>query len=200
MNKLEFLLELGKALEGLPCEDVEERLSFYGEMIDDKIEEGVSEEDAVAEIGSAEKIAENIISDYPLSKLVKRKVKSQRKLGAWEIVLLAIGSPIWVSLAIAALAVILSLCAVMWSLVAVVWSVFASFAACVIGGITGGTILIACGNLLSGLLLVGAGLACGGLAIFSFFGCIATTKGMAYLTKRIFLVIKKMFIKKGDSK
>ena len=52
MNKQEFLSGLRKGLCGLPQDDIEERLSFYGEMIDGRIEEGLSEEEAVSEIGA----------------------------------------------------------------------------------------------------------------------------------------------------
>ena len=45
MNKQEFLAELRRGLSGLPRDDIEERLSFYGEMLDDRIEEGLSEEE-----------------------------------------------------------------------------------------------------------------------------------------------------------
>ena len=38
-----FLDELRKGLSGLPEEDIQERLSFYSEMIDDGMEEGLSE-------------------------------------------------------------------------------------------------------------------------------------------------------------
>jgi uncharacterized membrane protein len=48
MGKQEFLTRLGKALSGLPREDIEERLNFYSEMIEDRMEEGLSEEEAVA--------------------------------------------------------------------------------------------------------------------------------------------------------
>ena len=44
MNKQEFLAGLRKGLSGLPQEDIEERLLFYSEMIDDRIEEGMEEE------------------------------------------------------------------------------------------------------------------------------------------------------------
>lgn len=47
MNKQEFLVKLRKGLSGLPKEDIEERLTFYSEMIDDRMEEGLSEEEAV---------------------------------------------------------------------------------------------------------------------------------------------------------
>ncbi len=43
MNKQAFLTQLRKGLSGLPQEDIEERLAFYSEMIDDRIEEGLSE-------------------------------------------------------------------------------------------------------------------------------------------------------------
>ena len=44
MNKQEFLAELRKGLSGLPQDDIEERLIFYDEMLEDRIEEGLSEE------------------------------------------------------------------------------------------------------------------------------------------------------------
>ena len=47
MNKLEFIAELRDRLSGLPQGEVEERLSFYSEMIDDRMEDGVSEKEAV---------------------------------------------------------------------------------------------------------------------------------------------------------
>ena len=37
MRKQEFLAQLRKALSGLPQDEIEERLTFYGEMIDEKI-------------------------------------------------------------------------------------------------------------------------------------------------------------------
>ena len=61
MNKQEFLTELKKALSPLSKADLEERLSFYSEMIDDRMEEGLSEEEAVAAIGSPDEIAAQII-------------------------------------------------------------------------------------------------------------------------------------------
>ena len=50
MTKQEFLSGLKAKLSGLPQEDVEERLGFYAEMIEDYTEEGLSEEEAVEKI------------------------------------------------------------------------------------------------------------------------------------------------------
>ena len=43
MNKEQFLIELASALAGLPEEDIEKSLEFYSEMIDDRIENGMTE-------------------------------------------------------------------------------------------------------------------------------------------------------------
>lgn len=199
MNKTEFIFELGKRLEGLPKEDIIEKLSFYGEMIDDRIEDGASEEEAIAGLGSPEKVAEEIIADYPLGKIVKEKVKSQRRLKTWEIVLICVGFPVWLPLLAVAFSVAITLYAVLWSLVAVAWAVFATFAGCAIAGVVGGAIIASTSHFVSGAVLFAAGLVCGGLAIFSFFGCTAATKGVAKLTKKIAIGIKRMFIRKGEA-
>ena len=199
MTKIKFLLTLNEKLSGLPKEDVEERLNFYSEMIEDRMEEGLSEEEAVAAIGSIDEIASQIVDDIPLSKIAKEKIKPKRRLRAWEIVLLAVGSPLWLILALAALIVIISLYTVIWSLVVSAWAVFASLAAVGAAGIPAGILFAINGNILSGIALVGAALVSGGLAIFAFIGCMAATKGTALLTKKIILGIKKCFIKKEET-
>ena len=117
MTKNEFLGALRLRLSGLSESDIEEHISFYSEMIEDRIEDGASEEDAVCGIGSVEDIAAQIIADIPLTKIAKERIKPKRRLRAWEIVLLAVGSPIWLSLGIAAAAVILALYVVIWALI-----------------------------------------------------------------------------------
>ena len=109
MNKQEFLAQLRKGLSGLPKDDIDERLTFYSEMIDDRMEDGIPEETAVREIGTVDVLVSQIIADIPLGKLVKEKITPKEKLKAWEIVLLVLGSPIWLSLLIVAFNVIFSL-------------------------------------------------------------------------------------------
>ena len=170
-------------------------------MIDDRVEEGCTEEEAVAAIGSVESIAEQIIADTPLAKIARERIKTRRRLRAWEIVLIVVGSPIWGALAVVALAVLLVIYAVLWTVVAVVWSVFAALAACAPVFVGVGIIFSITESVLTGLAMIGGGLACAGLAIFAFFGCLKTTKGMVWLTKKIALGIKKCFVRKekGDA-
>lgn len=199
MNKQEFLIGLRKGLSGLPEEDIEERLSFYGEMIDDRMEDGIAEEEAVCEIGTVEELVSQIIAEIPLGRLVKEKIRPKKKLRAWEIVLLALGSPIWLSLLIAVFAVILSLYAVLWSAVIVLWAAFASLAACALAGIAAGVYFATDGNVLTGIAVIGAGVACAGLSVFMFFGSKAATKGILRLTKKLAVRMKNCFIQKEEA-
>lgn len=196
MKKHEFLDALRKKLGGIPKTELEERLRFYSEMIDDRIEDGMTEEVAVSDVGSVEEVATQIIADMPLSKLAKEKIKPKRRLAVWEIVLLAIGSPIWLSLAIAAVAVVLSLYVVLWSLALSLWAIFASLLACALGGVVAGAMFAISGSGAAGIAVIGGGVLCAGLAIFLFFGCRSATNGTVLFAKKIVLGIKKCFIGK----
>ena len=197
MTKYKFLAALEDKLSGLPKEDAQERLRFYGEMIDDRMEEGLTEEEAVSAVGTVDEIAQQAVADMPLMKLLGEKVKPERKLKAWEIVLLAVGSPIWLSLLLAAIAVVVSLYAALWSVVAALWTVFGSLIACAFAGVGAGIGMAIGKSVLTGLWLAGCGLVCGGLAIFLFYGCKASTVGTALLAKKLLLWIKKCFVKEG---
>lgn len=195
MNKSEFVSELRRALAGLPENDVEKSIDYYTEMIDDRIEDGLSEDEAVAVLGSIDDIRTQILKDTPLPKLIKEKVKPKRSFRGWEIALIIIGLPLWLPLLIAAAAIVLSVYIVLLAVIVVLFSVDVTFFACAIAGILGSLPVIIMGNTASGLLLIGAGLICAGLGILWLFLCIAATKGIIWLTK---VFIKSLFIGKGD--
>ncbi len=196
MNKQEFLSQLEGRLSGLPKEDISERLLFYSEMIDDRIEEGLSEEEAISEVGSIDEIVSETVSNTPLSKIVKENVKPKRALRGWEIALIIAGSPIWGSLLIAFSAVILALYITLWALIVALWAVEISFIASALACAAIGTVFIIRGEPITGALAVGSGLVMAGLSIFLFFGCIAASKGVVKLTKKIALGIKSIFVGK----
>lgn len=196
MSKQEFLSQLRKGLSGLPKKDIEERLTFYSEMIDDRMEEGLSESEAVNAIGTVDAIISQISADTSLTKPVKDKSGSPRTLTPLEIVLIILGSPIWLSLGIAAFAVIFSLYISLWAVIISLWAVFASFAACFVGGVAAGIVTVCSGNTLSGTTMLAAGIVFAGLSVFIFYGCKAATKGSLILTKKIAVWIKSCFTKK----
>lgn len=199
MNKREFLEELKKKLSGLSQNDVKEHLDFYGEMIDDMIEEGLTEQAAILKIGTVEEVVSQIISDTPLTKIVKERVTTKRKIKVWEIVLLVLGSPLWLSLLIAGFTVAFSLYISLWAVVISLWAVFASFIGAALGSLICGVGFILGGNNITGVFVIGCGIALAGLSILMFFLCKLATKGTAFLTKRAIFGIKNCFIKKEEA-
>ncbi len=195
MNKQEFIACLRAKLQGLPTAEVEERLCFYSEIIDDKIEEGASEEQAVGEIGSVDEIAREIVADIPLTKIAKERMRSKKRLKAWEITLLALGSPVWLALLISAAAVIFSLWVSAWSVIVSLWATFGATVGCFFGGVGGGIVFALIGKVPTGLVLIGGGLSSLGLSVFLFLGCVAASKGLVLLTKKILLGTKLLFVK-----
>ena len=199
MRKQEFLSQLRDGLRGLPQEDIEERLTFYGEMIEDRMEDGLSETDAVTAVGTVDEIVAQAIADTPLAKIAKERMRSNRRLKAWKIVLLALGSPIWLALGIAAVAVIFSLYISLWAVIISLWTAFASIVGCAFGGIIGGIVFAISGNGLTGVAVIGTGIVLIGLSIFAFFGCKAATNGILILTKKMAVWIKSCFIERGEA-
>ena len=63
MNKTQFILEIYEKLPFLPSDDIDERISFYIEIIDDRIEDGLSEEEAVSAVGTVDEIVSHIVAD-----------------------------------------------------------------------------------------------------------------------------------------
>ena len=196
MNKQEFLGRLKEALAGLPQEDIEERLDFYSEMIDDRIEEGLTESEAVAEIGSVEDVARQIMAEIPLAAIVREKVKPKRALRAWEIVLLVLGSPIWLSLMIAVFAVVLSLFIVLWSVVLCFWVTAIALAAGIVWCLFQVFVYQQSGNLGGAAFAGGGAILCAGLSIALFLASLAITKAGGTLTKKMILWIKSWFVGK----
>lgn len=196
MNKEVFLSELRKKLSGLPQSDIDERISFYAEMIDDRIEDGMTEEAAIEQIGTVDKVVETIMTEYPLSKLVKAKVKPEKKMPVWGIILLILGFPVWFPLLVSFVSVIGSLYLTLWCIVITLYSVDLAFAvgsiACLIAMVTG----FVSGEAMFGIAAFGCALVLGALAVLLFIGSNYTVKGVVWLTKKMLLGIKSLFIGK----
>ncbi len=192
MNKQEFLNQLKSNLGKLSKKERNEQISFYTEMIDDRVEEGLSETEAIKQIGTANDVARQIIEE---SKKSDDNVKKKGKLTWWQITLLALGSPVLISLIASAFAVAIALYTVLWSVVISLWAVELSFCVSVAAGILGGT-MYAFSNGSLGFILISSGILLGGLSIFTFYGCKYVTKFSSYLTIKITKFIKNSFIRR----
>ena len=200
MRKEEFLSALAAELSGLPETEREEWLAFYGEAIEDRKEDGMAEDEAVAAMGSVDEVLAQILAETPLLQLAKEKIKPKRRLNGWEVTLLVLGFPMWGTVLLSLLATLLSVYLSLWSAVVSLWSAFASFALWAPVGLVAGCAYAFAGEGLPGLFLVACGLACGGLAVFSFYGCRAVTLGMVWLTKNCALATKRALVRrKGDA-
>ena len=199
MNKQEFLTQLRNGLSGLPQDELEERLAFYNEMIDDRMEEGLSEEEAVCQAGPVAEIVAQVVTDIPLAKITKERIQSKRQLKTWEIVLFALGCPVWLCLGVAAAAVIFSLYVSVWAVMISLWAVFGSLAACAFGGMAAGILFARNGSSPAGWIMLAVGIVCAGLSVFLFFGCKEATKGILLCMKKLALWTKNRFIRKEEA-
>ena len=191
MNKKQFLDELRSKLVGLPDEEVDNRISFYEEMINDRIDEGKSEEEAINEIGTVDEVIREIAKDTPLVSLVKHKMKPKRRLRGWEVMLIIFSFPFWLPVAITAIALTFAAIVVMWSGAIAVYATEVSMIATFFWGIFK---YIATG--MTDTYFLGAALLGFGGTILMAFACVGITKGMFRLTRFLIIGIKSAFIRK----
>ena len=196
MLKQEFLLELEKGLYGLPRKDLDERLSFYSEMIDDLIEDGLTQQEAVDKLGGVENVISSIVTDYPLRKIVIEKAKPKRALSGWEITLLIMGFPLWLSLIICLFAVGIAIFASIWAIAVVLFAVNLALLIGSIGGVAGAIIFLCKGYVATGLAIFGCCLVLAGISILLFFANMYIVKGLIALTKKLVISIKLSLVRR----
>lgn len=193
MNKTEFLGQLATALGKLPKHEKAQSLAFYAEIIDDRIEDGMSEEQAVESLGDVSVIAAQIIAETPpVPKAIAKANTGSRTL---NIVLLAVFSPFWVPLALTAIAVAFAIWISLWALIVSLWAVVVSLFAGGIMSLISSLYCLFTGFPATAVLAIGMGLICISLALFCTFGVIAATKWLYGLTKSFGRKIRSLFVK-----
>lgn len=198
MNKQEFLEKIRNQLAGLSEDDIKKSIDYYTEMIEDRMEEGLTEEEAVKAMGKPEEVASQILMDTPFSKLVKVKVKPKKSLSILSIILIVLGSPVWLPLVAAFFIIILSVYIVLWSFVLVFYSVVLSLAAGGVSGLLASVMIMFNVDILCGVFTLGVAIVCAGLSVLLFFGSNQVAKGILFLSKKIALSIKSYFIKRRN--
>ena len=200
MTRFDFLYELRQGLKDFSEEEIMEHIVYYREMIEDRIEDGMTEAEALKEIGTPEEVVARIYAETPLPKLVKTKLRQKPHLRTWEIVLLALGCPIWLSILISVIAVIISLFAVVFSVVISLYAIAVSFVACGVAGVLATVPMFIVQNPLSGFAALGLGLFFTGGAILMFLCCNSVSKLCAQLIRKFILWIKSLFVRKENAK
>lgn len=194
MNKTEFLDALRHALGKLPSYEVEQSIAFYAEMIDDRIEDGMSEQEAVAALGSVHAIAAQIVAETPpIPKAIAKANTGSRTL---NIVLLALCSPIWLPLCLALVAAALLIWLAIWLVIAALIFTDAVFILMPAVGILALVTLLAEGHLLTGIFLLGGTLAASGFGLAASIGVAALARQLASLTRAFIAKIVSLFVKR----
>lgn len=175
MTKQNFLNELAAALHQLPREERYRTLSYYDELIDDRMEDGQSEEEAVDSLGDPELIAREILGE----ETPQAPVSTGRK--AWIIALLILGFPLWGTLLIAGVSVLLSVYICLFVPVIVLGALAIGFLLAAILGVVGLPFLILdvgvlAGGLPAGLFQLGLSIALLGLSVLCALGFYFTGK------------------------
>ena len=193
MKKKEFLEKLRASLWAMPEADKQRSVDYYAEMIDDRMEEGLSEEEAVAAIGNLDEIVKQILSETPRPPQTINKEQKQQKRGIepWMIVLLVLGSPLWVPLVASAAGTVLSVYVSLWSVVIALYATTFALAVAALGCILGSIFMI--GSIPKVIVAWGAALLCAGLAILFFMLSNLTAKGLVKLTRLIWEACRKLF-------
>ena len=117
MTKNAYLSELADRLRQLPQSEIDKSIAYYSEIIDDRMEEGCSEEEAVNGLEAPVTAAERIMQDAPLGMLVRERIRPKQAVSGWIIALLVIGFPVWFPLLLAAAGIVFAMYVVVWSLV-----------------------------------------------------------------------------------
>ncbi len=198
MNKKEFTEELYSRLKDLPMESVSASADYYSEMIDDRIEEGLTEDEAVAALGSIEEITSQIRSEHPQPQTEPVNVQVKTHMKAWQIILIVLGFPLWFSLIAAVFIIVLAVYIVIWSVAIAFYAVAVSLIVSGFAMFTAAGALYIAAQPAQGTFILGAGFIVLGLGVLLIFPCNMLVKGTAVLTAKITKGIVSLF--KGKEK
>lgn len=193
MNKQEYLAQLRAALACLPEGEIEESVTFYTEMIDDRVADGLTEEEATAQLDDPKAAARAIIADLPVVPRAVVRTKQRNRALYWTLVIL--GSPLWLTLLLAAGMLVLAGLLTIWCLILGLWLLAAGLLA---GGPLGiGVCLwaLAVGQPAYGVFELGSGLLCFGLGLFCLHGAVAASKTLMQVSRQWIAKAKAPFVK-----
>lgn len=197
MNKQEFLIELKQHLKGIAPEDISGSIEYYSEMIDDAVEDGMTEEEAVASLGDMDEIERQLRSrgektaktppEPEVSVMPEPVPELKNSDKTAVIILLIVCIPVIIGLLSAAAGIYLGM-----------WGAVIGFYATAVGmGISGAALIISSPFVQTALpeILVqfGIGMVLLSLSAPFFMLCNLLSKGLVELLKLIIRLIQNFF-------
>lgn len=194
MNKKVFLEELRNWMEEFSMEQIERTLSYYEEIISDKMEEGMTEEEVVRSLGSPEEIVKEMLLELPIPTLLEERLKPKKGLAFWQMGLMAVGGvivfPILFSLLMAAFSVYFAI----WMVVAALYLTVAAIGVSGMAALVGATVMTFRGEVLQGIFGLGAFFVLAGLTILISLGMRTVTGKFAGLSMKYVRMIKRKIL------
>lgn len=214
MMREDFLAALSQRIAALPADEKNTVYEYYNEIYLDKKENGMDEEEIIAEFGDIDEIAAKILSEYPPDQQANVDPQSQRTgsdnqpysvqtikrrsttANVLIVVGLILGSPIWVSLLAAFFAVVFAVVVSVYSILIALWAVVGSL-------LLAGLICVICSfialfqNPAAGLIGLGTGFVSAGLGLMLTVGMIALSKYTGRFTGWMFVRIGRLFHRKS---
>ncbi len=198
MNKAEFLQSLDRRLKSLGEGDRQRSVHYFAEIIEDRMEEGMSEEDAVADLESLDDIVEGILNEKEDDESLAARSPKTRRFPLWlTILLLVLGSPVWLPLLLTAVSLAVTVYLCLWILSACVYLAAVSLIASGVGGFFAVFSAATVYGAPAAVFLTGASLLCLGGGILLFFPAARFAKWVIKWTKRCALKLSEMFAAKG---
>lgn len=188
MNRAEFIEVLRKELVSLKKAERDKFINYYEEIINDYIENGLTEEEVIEKVGNPKIIAKNILNVQGNVEFEAPSINSK----IINIILLILGFPLWGSLLFAGLMLILSGLIIVWFVpFASGVSAIAFFAAGLLS-IVATPFMIA--DVLSvGIVQLGMGISSIGVSFLLAMATIYLSKKFSRFTKEICSRIFKLF-------
>ena len=202
MLREEYLNELRDKLTQNNISGIDGMIEFYDEAISDRIEDGMSEEEAVAAMEETDSIVKAAKLDKPITALMadrareKHKEASESGHGTLFVVLMIVGFPIWFPLLVSFLAIIFSLYIAMWAIVVSFYAVELSFAITAVASLLGAfTFMMGQIPFATAIAFLGCTFVFTGLTLLLWKPVVAITKWMISIIKVVFRSIKSIFVK-----
>ncbi len=203
MTKRDFLDLLELRLKGkISKSELQSILEFYAQSVDERMEDGMSEQEAVQAIGSIDDIVSDILIDAPIASVLGKKIKTSREGTSnktlWTVLAIA-GFPVWLPVAIALAATIFVLYIAIWVLVISVYVVWGALIVALPAGVYVSAKFLMAGQIEPGIAFIFAGVAGLLAAIALFRPTMSLAKKTAVLTAKYVRKIKKVIKGKKEN-
>jgi len=204
MKKKDFLDKLRDEIRNLPYDEVEKTIAYYDEIISDRMEDGSSEDEAVASCGTPENIARDLLANQPFSTIIKHRVEDYKKKKTSDnkiaiIIILILLFPFWFPIVMSALGLLIGFFAAIGGVIIALWAVSIAIGVGGLGMIVASTFGFATNFIPTGFFAIGSGIALIGLSILAIIAVIYATKGIIKLLGLLIHSTKKLFVKGANA-